>query len=242
MTIIPAIDIIDGRCVRLTRGDFSEQKIYHEDPLEMAKQFEGAGMKRLHLVDLDGAKAGTPCNWKTLERIATHTNLDIDFSGGIHQQKMIHDAINAGARFITLGSIAVRSEMLVSDWIRSFGASHFIIATDVLDGYVMIKGWTEATKLSVFDMIARYMKKGIRDFLCTDISHDGMLSGPSIELYKNILQQQQNIRLIASGGVSCLNDIDELRKTGCSAVIIGKAFYENKISLKDVMQTYHPLP
>lgn len=241
MTIIPAIDIIDGRCVRLTKGNFTEQRVYQDDPLEVAKQFEGAGMKRLHLVDLDGAKAGTPCNWKTLERIATHTKLDIDFSGGIHQQKMINDAFNAGARFITLGSIAARNEMLVSDWITVFGANRFIIATDVLDGYVMIKGWTEATNLSVFDMIARYQEKGVQNFLCTDISHDGMLAGPSIDLYKNILQQQ-NIQLIASGGVSCLNDIEELQKTGCSAVIIGKAFYENKISLKDVMQTYHTLP
>jgi phosphoribosylformimino-5-aminoimidazole carboxamide ribotide isomerase len=241
MTIIPAIDIINGKCVRLIKGDFSEQTIYHEDPLEMAKLFEGAGMKRLHLVDLDGARTGTPCNWKTLERIATNTELEIDFSGGIRSEEMIDYAFNAGARFITLGSVAVRNEPLVSDWIRSFGVNRFIIAADVLDGNVMIKGWTEGTGLSVFDLIECYSEKGIRDFLCTDINLDGMLTGPAIDLYKSILAQQKDIRLIASGGVSSLQDIEQLKNTGCSSVVIGKAFYENKIALKDVMQTNHSL-
>lgn len=234
MKIIPSIDIIDGKCVRLTKGRFETSKVYSEEPLEMAKQFEDAGLKRLHLVDLDGARTGKPRNWKTLEKIASHTDLQIDFSGGIHSQKLVNESFNAGAWFVTLGSIAVRNEDLVSGWILAYTPQRFIIATDALDNQVMIKGWTEPTNLSVFDLIEKYKAKGIKQFMCTDISADGMLMGPAIELYKKILAKQKDISLIASGGVSSANDLKTLKSIGCSGAIVGKAIYENKIALKNL--------
>ena len=234
MTIIPAIDIIDGKCVRLTKGDYATKKVYSEDPLAVAKQFEEAGLKRLHLVDLDGARTGKPANLKILETIAANTDLQIDFSGGIHSQKLVNEAFNAGAWYITLGSIAARSETLVSGWIRAFGADRFIIAADVQEEKVMIRGWTEPTGLLVYDLIERYKAIGVKHFMCTDIARDGMLKGPSVNLYAKILKLHKGISLIGSGGVATTADVKKLKSTGCSGAIIGKAIYENKIKLSEL--------
>jgi len=229
--IIPAIDIIDGKCVRLTKGDYNQKKIYNEDPLEVAKQFEDAGLRRLHLVDLDGAKAGEVRNWEVLECIAGKTNLVIDFSGGISSQKNVEITFNSGAAYASVGSITIKDESAFTSWLLKFGPEKFIIGADVLDEEIVIRGWTEKTPVTVFELIGKYKTKGVKQFFCTDISKDGMLEGAPISLYKKILNEHPSIDLIASGGVSTIKDIEELREAGCEGVIIGKAIYENKISL-----------
>jgi phosphoribosylformimino-5-aminoimidazole carboxamide ribotide isomerase len=234
MTIIPAIDIIDSKCVRLTKGDYSQKTIYNEDPLEVALQFEGAGLKRLHLVDLDGAKAGEVKNWKVLEKIATKTKLFIDFSGGISTQKNLEVTFNSGAAYAAIGSIAVKDEFTFSGWLLAFGADRFIIGADVKDEIIVIKGWTETTSLTVFELIEKYKTKGVKHFFCTDVSKDGMLKGPATSLYKKIMNEHPSIDLIASGGVSTVKELEELREAGCSGTIIGKAIYEKRISLDDL--------
>ncbi len=234
MTIIPAIDIIDGKCVRLTKGDYSQKTIYNEDPLEVALQFEDAGLQRLHLVDLDGAKVGDVKNWKVLEKIAGKTKLIIDFSGGISTQKNLEITLNSGAAFASIGSIAVKDEFTFTGWLLAYGADRFIIGADVRDEKILIKGWTESTTLTVFDLIEKYKLKGVKQFFCTDISKDGLLAGPSVDLYKKIINEYPSIDLIASGGVSSIKDLEELREVGCSGAIVGKAIYENKISLTDL--------
>ena len=234
MTIIPAIDIIDGKCVRLTKGDYSQKTIYNKDPLEVALQFEDAGLQRLHLVDLDGAKAGDVKNWKVLEKIAGKTKLSIDFSGGISTQNNLEITFNSGATFASIGSIAVKDEFTFTGWLLAYGADKFIIGADVKDEQILIKGWTESTSLRVFDLIDKYKLKGVKQFFCTDISKDGLLEGPSVDLYKKIINEHPSIDLIASGGVSTIKDLEELREVGCSGAIIGKAIYENKISLTDL--------
>ena len=234
MTIIPAIDIIDGKCVRLTKGDYSQKTIYNKDPLEVALQFEDAGLQRLHLVDLDGAKAGDVKNWKVLEKIAGKTKLSIDFSGGISTQNNLEITFNSGATFASIGSIAVKDEFTFTGWLLAYGADKFIIGADVKDEQILIKGWTESTSLRVFDLIDKYKLKGVKQFFCTDISKDGLLEGPSVDLYKKIINEHPSIDLIASGGVSTIKDLEELREIGCSGAIIGKAIYENKISLTDL--------
>lgn len=236
MEIIPAIDIIEGKCVRLTKGDYAQKKVYNENPLEVAKEFEGTGLKRLHLVDLDGAKAGEVKNWKVLEQIASKTKLLIDFSGGISTKKSVKICFNSGASFSAVGSIAVKDEKTFTEWLLEFGIDKFIIGADVKDEKLAIKGWTETTDLSVFDLIDKYKLKGVKQFFCTDISKDGLLQGTGIELYKKILNQHPSIDLIASGGVSSLNDLQLLREAGCSGAIVGKALYEKKILLKDLKQ------
>jgi len=236
MEIIPAIDIIEGKCVRLTKGDYEQKKVYNEDPLEVAKEFEGAGLKRLHLVDLDGAKASEVKNWKVLEQIASKTKLLIDFSGGISTKKNVRICFNSGASFAAVGSIAVKDEVTLTGWLLEFGVDKFIIGADFKDEKLAIKGWTETTELSVFDLIEEYKLKGVKQFFCTDISKDGLLQGTGIELYKKILNQHPSIDLIASGGVSSVNDLLELREAGCSGAIVGKALYEKKILLKDLKQ------
>jgi phosphoribosylformimino-5-aminoimidazole carboxamide ribotide isomerase len=236
MEIIPAIDIIEGKCVRLTKGDYAQKKVYNENPLEVAKEFEGTGLKRLHLVDLDGAKAGEVKNWKVLEQIASKTKLLIDFSGGISTKKSVTICFNSGASFAAVGSIAVKDEKTFTEWFLEFGVDKFIIGADVKDEKLAIKGWTEITDLSVFDLIDKYKLKGVKQFFCTDISKDGLLQGTGIELYKKILNQHPSIDLIASGGVSSLNDLLLLREAGCSGAIVGKALYEKKILLKDLKQ------
>ncbi|MBN8673319.1 MAG: 1-(5-phosphoribosyl)-5-[(5-phosphoribosylamino)methylideneamino]imidazole-4-carboxamide isomerase [Chitinophagales bacterium] len=234
MTIIPAIDIIDGKCVRLTKGDYSLQTIYNEDPLEVAKQFEDAGLKRLHLVDLDGARAGEVKNWNVLEKIASKTNLVIDFSGGISTQQNLEITFNSGAAYAAIGSLAVKDEFTFSGWLLAYGADRFIIGADVKNERIVIKGWTETTSLSVFDLVETYKIKGVKQFFCTDVNKDGLLQGPATGLYKKILNQHPSIDLIASGGVTTLAELEELRQAGCDGAIIGKAIYENRISLHDL--------
>jgi phosphoribosylformimino-5-aminoimidazole carboxamide ribotide isomerase len=232
--IIPAIDIIDGKCVRLTKGDYTQKKIYNEEPLEVALEFEGAGLSRLHLVDLDGAKAGEVKNWKVLEKIAGKTKLMIDFSGGISSQKNVEITFNSGATYAAVGSIAVKDELEFSTWLLTFGPDKFIIGADVKDEVVVIKGWTESTSVTVLELIEKYKSKGVKQFFCTDVNKDGLLQGPSIDLYKKILNESPSIDLIASGGVSTIKDLEELREAGCAGAIIGKAIYENKISLTEL--------
>ena len=234
MTIIPAIDIIDGKCVRLTKGDYSQKTIYNEDPLEVALQFEDAGLKRLHLVDLDGAKAGAVKNWKVLEKIALKTKLVIDFSGGISTQKNLEITFDSGATYASIGSIAVKNEFTFSGWLLAFGAGRFIIGADVKDETIVIKGWTEKTTITVFELIEKYKTKGVKKFFCTDVNKDGLLQGPATDLYKKIMNEHPSIDLIASGGITTTKEIEELIEAGCRGAIIGKAIYENRISLTDL--------
>ena len=234
MQIIPAIDIIEGKCVRLIQGDYSQKKIYNENPLEVAKQFEDAGLQRLHLVDLDGAKNGEVKNWKVLDRIASKTSLVVDFSGGISTVKNVQITFDSGATFASIGSIAVKNETEFSNWLKIFSSEKFIVGADVKDEMIVIKGWTETTPVTVFDLIKKYEAKGIKQFFCTDVSKDGLLSGPSIDLYKKIIEQFPEIYFIASGGVSTMNEIEKLEEAGCKAVIIGKAIYENRVTLSDL--------
>jgi len=231
MQIIPAIDIIEGKCVRLTEGDYAQKKIYNEDPLEVAKQFEGVGLMRLHLVDLDGAKLGTVINWKVLEKIANKTSLVIDFGGGIKTEATLKTVLDTGATYATIGSLAVKERSTFEQWIERFGANIFMLGADVYAEKIAVGGWLEKTEVDVYDFIGSYMQKGVTQLFCTDIQKDGKLEGPSIALYQKILQQYPSLQLIASGGVSQLKDLDALRTIGCSAAIVGKAIYENKISL-----------
>lgn len=234
MQIIPAIDIIDGKAVRLSKGDYNQKKVYNENPLEVALEFENAGLRRLHLVDLDGAKAGKVVNWKVLESIASKTGLEIDFSGGISTEKDVQITFESGAAFAAVGSMAVKKPVVFQDWLAAFGVDKFILGADVLDEKIMIKGWTEATDINIFNFLKHYRIKGIQHFFCTDISKDGLLQGSSTELYKKILEEVEGLNLIASGGVSCLKDLEELQSIGCSGAIVGKAIYEGRITLKEL--------
>ena len=234
MQIIPAIDIIEGKCVRLTEGDYAQKKIYNEDPLEVAKAFEGIGLMRLHLVDLDGAKAGQVVNWKVLEKIANNTELKIDFGGGIKTEATLKTVLDTGATYATIGSLAVKNELLFQEWIARFGAKVFMLGADVFEEKIAIGGWMEKTEISVFDFMKSYIDKGVKQIFCTDIKKDGKLQGPSIELYQKIIEQFPNLQLIASGGVSSLDDLIELEEIGCSAAIVGKAIYENKITISEL--------
>ena len=240
MRIIPAIDIIDGKCVRLTRGDYLTKKIYNENPLEVAKQFEAFGIEYLHLVDLDGAKAKHIVNYKALEQIAHKTKLKIDFGGGLKSNEDLHIAFNSGAKQITGGSIAISNPEVFEGWLSKYGRAKIILGADCKDSNIAINGWQKISQQEVIPFIKDYQKKRIQYVICTDISKDGMLEGPSIELYKDILKQcsnnspDQSIKLIASGGVSCIDDVEKLEQIGCEAVIIGKALYENKLSLKEL--------
>lgn len=232
--IIPAIDIIDGKCVRLSQGDYNEKTVYNENPVEVAKMFEDAGIKRLHLVDLDGAKAKTIINHKVLENIASQTSLIIDFGGGIQSDKDAEIAFSSGAKMITGGSIAVKNKELFTNWISKYGTEAVILGADCKDKAIAISGWQESTSLNIFDFIGDYKKYNINKVVCTDISKDGMLQGPSIDLYKEILEKFPDLYLIASGGVSKFQDIIDLEQAGIPAVILGKAIYENRITLKEL--------
>ena len=240
MRIIPAIDIIDGKCVRLTKGDYNTKKIYNENPLEVAKEFEASGIEYLHLVDLDGAKARHIVNYKILEQIASKTNLKIDFGGGLKSNEDLNIAFNSGARQITGGSIAVNDRETFEGWLSKYGAQKIILGADSNDGKIAINGWQDNSKEEVISFIKDYQRKRIKYVICTDISKDGMLEGPSIELYKTIIEAcsnssgSQSIKLIASGGVAEIEDLEELKDIGCEGVIIGKAIYENRISLKEL--------
>ncbi len=232
--IIPAIDLIDGKCVRLSQGDYDQKTIYNENPLEVAKEFENHGIKRLHLVDLDGAKAGRIINHKVLETISSKTNLIIDFGGGLKTTDDLNIAFNSGARMVTGGSIAVKNPQEFEGWIKKYGADKIILGSDAKDGKIAVSGWIETSKLDLFDFLKDYISKGITKTICTDISKDGMLQGPSLELYKDIMAQFPELYLVASGGVSCLDDIIALEENKIPAVIFGKAIYEGRIKLKDL--------
>ena len=234
--IIPAIDIIDGKCVRLSQGDYARKIVYNEDPLEVAKLFEDSGIQRLHLVDLDGAKAQHIVNYKVLERIALHTRLVIDFGGGLKSDKDLEIAFEAGAAMITGGSIAVKSPETMLGWIESFGSDRIILGADAADRKIAVTGWKEDSGLDLFAFIEQWQKKGIDKVISTDISRDGMLKGPALALYQEILQQNPDIYLIASGGVSSAKDVRDLEKLGVPAVIVGKAIYEGRISPADIRQ------
>lgn len=234
MQIIPAIDIIDGKCVRLTEGDYSQKKIYNEQPLEVAKEFEDAGLNRLHLVDLDGAKAGVVKNWKVLETIAGKTSLIIDFGGGIKTDKDVEIVLNSGSAFATVGSIAVKNEEQFVKWLLRFGAAKFLLGADVKEEKIAVSGWLEKTDIWIYDFIEKYIRKGVQQIFCTDVSKDGKLEGPSVDLYKNIIAKFPHLHFIASGGVSKMKDVETLHEIGCKGVIIGKAIYENRISLQEL--------
>ena len=234
MQIIPAIDLIDGKCVRLTEGDYAQKKIYNEDPLEVAKAFEGIGLMRLHLVDLDGAKAGDVVNWKVLEKIANQTSLKIDFGGGIKKEATLKTVLDTGAAYATIGSLAVKNRNLFEEWIERFGAAVFMLGADVFEEKIAIGGWLEKTEIDVYTFMQSYIIKGLQQMFCTDISKDGKLEGPSIDLYKKIIAKFPTLQLIASGGVSNLQDLRELREIGCSSAIVGKAIYENRITLDEL--------
>jgi phosphoribosylformimino-5-aminoimidazole carboxamide ribotide isomerase len=234
MQIIPAIDIIDGKCVRLTEGDYSQKKIYNEHPLEVAKQFEDAGLTRLHLVDLDGAKAGAVKNWKELETIAAKTSLIIDFGGGIKKQDDVKIIFNSGAALATVGSVAVKDETEFVKWLLIFGADKFLLGADVKEEKIAINAWVEKTDIWVYDFIEKYIAHGVKQIFCTDVSKDGKLEGPSIDLYKNIIGKFPELNFIASGGVSAIKDLEELRSIGCKSAIVGKAIYEGRIKISDL--------
>ena len=232
--IIPAIDLIDGKCVRLLQGDYSKKTIYNENPLEVAKMFEAAGIRRLHLVDLDGAKAKHIVNQKILETISTKTNLIIDFGGGLKSDKDLEIAFNSGAQMITGGSIAVKEQDTFLIWLEKYGSEKIILGADAKDGNIAVGGWLETTSLPVIEFISEFHKKGISKVISTDISRDGMLSGPSFELYVEILKTLPNIEIIASGGIASMADILKLDEMGVPGVITGKAIYENRITLNEI--------
>lgn len=233
MRIIPAIDLINGKCVRLTKGDYSTEKIYREDPLDAAKEFEDAGIKYLHLVDLDGAKSSRIINYKTLYKIASQTSLKIDFGGGLKSDEDLKIAFENGASQITGGSIAVKNPKLFQSWLTTYGSDKIILGADCKNRMIATQGWMVSSSLDVVDFIESYEKKGISYVVCTDISKDGMLEGTSNNLYKEILQKT-SVKLIASGGVSSINDLHRLKEIGCEGAIVGKAIYEKKITINDL--------
>ncbi len=234
MRIIPAIDIIDGKCVRLSKGDYDTKKIYNENPLEVAKSFEAHGIEYLHLVDLDGAKSSRIVNYKVLEQIASKTNLKIDFGGGLKSDSDLKIAFENGANQITGGSIAIKQPEVFKSWIQQYGADKIILGADAMNEKVAISGWLEESKEEVIPFIQNYQQQGIQYVICTDISKDGMLEGPSFELYQRILEQTKDLKLIASGGISTFDELPKLAELGCEGTIIGKAIYEGRISLKQL--------
>lgn len=234
MRIIPAIDIIDGKCVRLTKGDYSTKKIYNEHPLEVAKSFEDAGIEYLHVVDLDGAKSKHIVNHKILEQITSKTNLKVDFGGGLKTDDDLRIAFESGANQITGGSIAVKNPSVFEAWLSKFGNEKIILGADCNNEKIAVSGWLEESELEVIPFIQNHEKKGVSYVICTDISKDGMLQGPSFKLYEKIIKATKNIKLIASGGISHIDEFPMLEELGCEGVILGKAIYENRISLKDI--------
>lgn len=234
MIVIPAIDIIEGKCVRLTQGDYSQKKVYNENPLEVAKQFEDAGIIRLHLVDLDGAKAGKIVNWKVLETIAAKTLLTIDFGGGVKSEKDIDIIFNSGGAIATVGSIAVKQPELFYQWLKKYGGEKLLLGADVKGEKISIHGWTEQTDINIFDFLQENISHGLTQAFCTDISKDGLLQGPAIDLYKKVIEKFPSLFFIASGGVSSMQDLEQLKEIGCKGAIIGKAIYEGRIKISDL--------
>jgi len=236
MRILPAIDLIDGQCVRLTRGDYDTKKVYHKNPVEMAKQFEDAGMKNLHIVDLDGAKEQYPKNLKIVEEITNKTDLIIEFGGGVKSEEALKDVFQAGVDQVIVGSLAVKNPDRVQNWLSEFGSDRFVIGADVDGGKIAINGWQEKSDQGITAFISNYVNYGASYFLCTDISKDGMLEGSAINLYKEIISDFNEIKLIASGGVSTIDEIEILNSIGCDAVIVGKALYEGHIELSELAE------
>ena len=234
MQIIPAIDLIGGKCVRLSQGDYSSKKEYHDDPLEMAKRFEGAGIQRLHLVDLDGAKAKKIVNGEVLQRISAGTSLQVDFGGGIQADEEIEKAFELGAKQVTGGSIAVKNAELFKAWIKTYGSEMIILGADAKDRKIAVGGWEETTKVDLIPFIKDYVALGISYVICTDVAKDGLLQGPSVDLYKEILEEIPSVKLIASGGVSSVKDLEELEKIGVFGTIVGKAYYEGRVTLEEL--------
>ncbi len=232
--LIPAIDMIEGKCVRLSQGDFGTQKVYAEDPAEMARRLEDAGIRRLHVVDLDGAKAGHIVNYRTLERIATQTELCIDFGGGLKSDEDLRIAFESGAQMVTGGSIAVREPERFLAWLKAYGSERIILGADAKERKIAVGGWEESTTLELIPFIQDYVQKGVRKVICTDISKDGMLQGPAVELYQEIQREVPEVYLVASGGVSSIADIERLAEAGIPAVIFGKALYEGRISFQEL--------
>ena len=232
--LIPAIDLINGQCVRLTQGDYGQKTVYSEDPLEIAKAFEGAGIQRLHLVDLDGAKAKKIVNAAVLERIASNTSLHIDFGGGVQSDEMIDTAFSAGAAQITAGSIAVRNPALVCEWLQKYGSEKIILGADAQNEMIAVSGWQENSNISIFDFLQDYTSKGAKYVISTDVAKDGLLQGPSFDVYGKIQASSPSLSVIASGGVACMDELVRLREMNLFGVIVGKAFYEGRISLADL--------
>jgi phosphoribosylformimino-5-aminoimidazole carboxamide ribotide isomerase len=233
--IIPAIDLIDGKCVRLTEGDYAQKKVYNDDPLEVARSFEAAGIKRLHLVDLDGAKAGRVINWSVLEAITKHTRLSVDFGGGIKTGEEVARVLGSGARWATVGSIAVRDEATLLSWFEQYGPGRFFLGADVRNEKIAVGGWLETTSLDLVPFLQKYRAYGIEYLVCTDVSKDGRLEGPALELYERVLHALPGLQLVASGGVSAMDDIRALEAIGCRGVILGKAIYEGRITLEELV-------
>ena len=232
--LIPAIDVIDGKCVRLSQGDYQSKKVYNENPVEVAKMFEAYGIHRLHVVDLDGAASKHVVNYKVLETLAGQTSLVIDFGGGIKSDEDLHIAFESGAQMVTLGSIAVKEPDTFNRWMKVYGSERIILGADAKDGKIAVNGWLECSRLELMPFLDDYIKKGVTKVLCTDISRDGMLNGPSLELYKQIMEAHPDLHLIASGGISGMKDIEALNEAGIPAVVFGKAFYEGRITLQDL--------
>lgn len=234
--IIPAIDMIDGKCVRLSQGDYNLKKVYNENPVEVAKAFEANGIRRLHVVDLDGATSHHVVNYRTLDKIASSTSLIIDFGGGIKSDEDLVIAFDNGAQMVNVGSVAVKAPSLLEKWLNQYGTERIILGADVKDGLIAINGWKENSNLKLDDFLTDYINRGISKVLCTDISRDGMLEGPATELYKDIMEAHPELHLIASGGVSSIDDIYRLEEAGIPAVVFGKAIYEGRITLKDLIR------
>ncbi len=234
ITIIPAIDIIDGKCVRLEQGDYRLKKVYEEDPLDAARRFEDQGVKRLHVVDLDGAKATRIINYNTLERITAKTGLMVDFGGGIKTDNDLQVVFECGAAMAVIGSIAVNDRDLFQEWLFAYGPEKIILAADVKEGHIAVSGWTDVTEIGLFDFLRYYKAMGVKQVLCTDIVKDGMLGGPSIDLYEQMVKDFPSMRIIASGGVSSVAEIIRLNEAGVAGVIIGKALYEGKIKVEEL--------
>jgi phosphoribosylformimino-5-aminoimidazole carboxamide ribotide isomerase len=234
MHIIPAIDIIEGKCVRLTQGDYDQKKIYNEDPLEVAKAYEGAGLMRLHLVDLDGAKAKKIINYKVLEQIASQTSLQIDFGGGLKSDEDLYIAFESGARQVTGGTVAVKDPELFLSWVEKYGSERIILGADFKDGKIAVSGWQESSELELFDFLKEYEEKGIQYTISTDVSKDGLLQGSAVGTYQQIREELPDLKLIASGGVTTMAELEKLRELGCFGAIIGKAIYEGKIGLQEL--------
>ncbi|WP_291530167.1 1-(5-phosphoribosyl)-5-[(5-phosphoribosylamino)methylideneamino]imidazole-4-carboxamide isomerase [Bacteroides sp. UBA939] len=232
--LIPAIDIIDGKCVRLSQGDYESKKVYNENPVEVAKEMEAHGIRRLHVVDLDGAASHHVVNYRTLNRIASETSLIIDFGGGVKSDEDLKIAFENGAQMVTGGSIAVKNPELFCRWLDIYGSEKIILGADVKDRRIAVNGWKDESACELFPFLKEYIEKGVRKVICTDISCDGMLQGPSLKLYQEMLEQYPELYLIASGGVSCMNDIHALESAGVPAVIFGKALYEGRITLKEI--------